>query len=494
MSLSRNIRVILYVVAAGIAGLAIGARAYRGFLPAGVTAAPSTSIVPSSAAGLQVSFAPIVDKDLPAIVNISSSKVIRSSGGGFPFLMDPFFRQFFGDDFGQQFATPRTQVQHGLGSGVIVKPDGYILTNNHVIDGATDIEITLLDKRKFKAKIVGTDSRTDLGVLKIDVKDLPALAFADSSKVRVGDIALAMGQPFGLGQSVTMGIISAKGRTGIGNIQSVQDFIQTDAAINPGNSGGALVDMRGELIGINTAILTHGGGGNEGVGFAIPVNLAKNVMDQVIAHGKVSRGYMGIAPADISPALAKAMHLTDLRGVLVNDVPAGGPAAQAGIERGDVIVEFNGERVENSNQFRLQVSLLAPGTMVPVKLLRDGASKTVSVKLSESPVATARNVAPPANESSNALDGVQVEDLNPGYLRQLGLPNSTRGVVVTAVADASPASAAGLQSGDVIQEIDRERVSSVADFDRALRRARGRTVLLLVNRSGATRYLAIEPE
>jgi len=238
MSIGRNMRVLLYCLAAGVAGVAIGARVYRNYVPpAFVTAAPSANVVPATGVGLQTSFAPIVDRDLPAIVNISSSKMVRSNGSDtMPFLMDPFFRQFFGDDFGQQLRNPQPQVQHGLGSGVIVRADGYILTNNHVIDGATDIDVTLLDKRKFKAKVIGTDSRTDLGVLKIDAKDLPTLAFADSSKVRVGDIVLAMGQPFGLGQAVTMGIISAKGRTGLGIIQGYEDFIQTDAAINPGNS------------------------------------------------------------------------------------------------------------------------------------------------------------------------------------------------------------------------------------------------------------------
>jgi len=411
-----------------------------------------------------------------------------------PFLMDPFFRQFFGDDFGRQLRNPQPQVQRGLGSGVIVRADGYILTNNHVIDGATDVDVTLLDKHKFKAKVIGTDSRVDLGVLKIDAKDLPTLAFADSSKVRVGDIALAMGQPFGLGQSVTLGIISAKGRNQIGNFESYEDFIQTDAAINPGNSGGALVDMRGELIGINTAILTRGGGGNEGVGFAIPANLAKNAMDQIIAHGKVTRGYMGINPQDIDPAMAKALHLTELRGVLVADVRADGPAAQAGIQRGDVILELNGERMEDSNQLRLKISMMSPGATVQVKLIREGAPKTIAVKLAEvaGPVARNSNAAP-ARSPSNALQGVQVDDLNRDYIRELGLPNSIHGVVVTNVQSASPADDAGLQSGDVIQEVDHQAITNTADFDRAVRRSPGRTLLILVNRGGVTRYLAIEP-
>ena len=254
-----------------------------------------------------------------------------------------------------------------------------------MIDGATDITVTMLDKREFKAKIIGTDSKTDLGVLKIDAKDLPTLPFADSSNVKVGDLALAMGEPFGLGHSVTMGIISAKGRSGITSIEGYEDFIQTDAAINPGNSGGALVDVRGELIGINTAILTRGSGGNQGVGFAIPANMARAVLEQVIAHGKVTRGYMGVYPENISPAMAKSFRLTDTRGVLMGDVPEGSPAAQAGIQRGDVITEMNGEKLEDSNQLRLKVSMTAPGTTVTFKLLRDGVEKTIRVKLTELP-------------------------------------------------------------------------------------------------------------
>ena len=496
MTMGIRARVAIYCIAAGVTGIAIGSRAYHNYTapPPVVTAAPATTAAP---AGLQTSFAPIVDKDLAAVVNISSSKVVRSSGGNdIPsFMMDPVFRQFFGDDFGRQRRNPGPQYQRSLGSGVIIRSDGYILTNNHVIDGATDITVTLLDKREFKAKVIGTDAKTDLGVVKVDTKGLPALALADSSKVRVGDIALAMGTPFGLGQTVTMGIISAKGRNGLG-IEGYEDFIQTDAAINPGNSGGALVDVRGDLIGINTAILTRGGG-NQGVGFAIPINLAKSVMDQVIAHGKVTRGYMGVGPEDISPAMAKAFHLTDMRGVLIGNVEPGSPAAQAGIQRGDIVYEINGERVEDSNQLRLRISSTAPGTTVRLKILHDGAERTVSIKLVEYPNETARNGA--TNDlrdnggTTNALDGVQIEDLNYQDLRELRLPPSTKGVVVTDVTNGSPAAMAGLQSGDVIQEMDRERITSAADFDRAMRRSAGRTVLLLVNRGGTTRYVAVEP-
>lgn len=492
--MSNRLRIWLYCLLAGAAGVVIGSHAWSAYMSVpDVAAAP---VAPQATqAGIQTTFAPIVEKDLPAVVNISSSRVVRSSGGDMqPFMMDPFFRQFFGDNFGRQPQAPSKQYERGLGSGVIVRPDGYILTNNHVIDGATDITVTLLDKREFKAKVIGTDAKTDIGVLKVDAKDLPTLAFADSSKVKVGDLALAMGEPFGLRHSVTMGIISAKGRTGISSIQSYEDFIQTDAAINPGNSGGALVDVRGDLIGINTAILSHGSGGNEGVGFAVPINMARAVMDQVIAHGKVTRGYMGVVTENISPAMAKSFHLTDTRGALMGDVTAGSPAAQAGIQRGDVITEMNGEKLEDSNQLRLRVSMTPPGTSVNFKLLRDGVEKTVSVKLTELPSDNQRlGSTSPGGGGSNALDGVSVEDLNAQVLRQLDMPATTKGVVVTDVADGCPASVAGMQSGDVIQEVDRVRITSVSDFDRAIRRASGHTVLLLVNRHGSTTFIAIEP-
>ena len=493
MKTLTRFRVVLYCLLAGAVGILVGSRAWSTYMsvPRAVAAAPAET--GATAPGIQTSFAPIVERDLPAVVNISSSKVVKNNGNQMSPFMDPFFRQFFGDSFGRQFQEQPKQWERGLGSGVIVRQDGYLLTNNHVIDGATDITVTLLDKREFKAKLVGTDSRTDIAVLKVDATDLPTLAFADSSKVRVGDVALAMGEPFGLRHTVTMGIISAKGRNGL-NIEGYEDFIQTDAAINPGNSGGALVDVRGNLIGINTAILSHGSGGNEGIGFAIPANMARNVMDQVMAHGKVVRGYMGVTTEDITPAMAKAFRLTDVRGVLIGDVVKGSPAAQAGLQRGDVVTDVNSDRVEDMNQFRLKISMLAPGTTVNLKIVRDGASKTIPVKLIEYPNETAQNRGVDnGNSGSTALDGVSVDELDGQTLRELGLPSTTRGVVVTQVADGSPASTADLERGDVIQEIDHARISSVADYNRAVGRAMGHTMLLLVNRQGNTRYIAVEP-
>ena len=401
MAIGNRFRIVLYCLLAGLAGVIVGSRAWTTYTRVpDVSAAPAPASAVATAAGLQTSFAPIVDRALPAVVNVSAARVVRNPGTQMaPFFMDPFFRQFFGNDFGQQYRAPSQQRQTGLGSGVIVRSDGYILTNNHVIDGATDIRVTLLDKREFKAKVIGADSKTDIAVLKIDAKDLSVLPFGDSSKVRVGDVVLAMGEPFGLGQTVTMGIISAKGRSNISEIGGIQDFIQTDAAINQGNSGGALVDIHGDLIGINTAILTHGGGGNEGVGFAIPANMAHSVMEQEISHGKVVRGYLGVFPQDVTPAMAESLRLTDTRGVLMGDVTPGSPAAQAGIQRGDVILEINGDRMESSNQLRAQVALLSPGSTVRVKLLRDGTAHDVTVKLGESPADQAQKGTPAPGRS-----------------------------------------------------------------------------------------------
>ena len=493
MTNGQRIRIAVYCLLAGVAGVLVGSKALAPFFqaPPAVAAAPDSP--PVTQAGLQTTFAPIVERDLPAVVNISSSKVVRGTSAEQPFFMDPFFRQFFGDNFGRQFNAPQRR-ERGLGSGVIVKSDGYILTNNHVIDGATDITVTLLDKRNFKAKVVGADSKTDIGVLKIETTGLPTISLGDSSKVRVGDIVLAMGEPFGLTHTVTMGIVSAKGRNVPDlNPQGYEDFIQTDAAINPGNSGGALVDVRGQLIGINTAILSGGGGGNQGIGFAVPVNMAHAVMDQLISRGKVTRGYLGAQIQDITSPMARSFRLTDTRGALVAEVTQGGPAAAAGLQRGDIIRQIDGETVEDTSQLRLKVSMMAPGTTVRLNVLRDGAEKTFSVKLGELPVDQARASSAGSDTGTDALEGVAVQDLDYQTLRQLQLPGSTKGVVVTDVAPGSAAAEAGLQPGDVIQEVDHNAVTNSNDFNRAIRRSAGHTVLLLVNRGGSNLYIAVEP-
>ncbi len=278
----------------------------------------------------------------------------------------------------------KTQTEKALGSGVIVSPEGYILTNNHVVDGATEVTVTLHDKREMKARVVGTDPRTDIAVLKIDGSNFPVLTLADSSKVEIGDIVLAIGDPFGVGQTVTSGIVSATGRGGLG-IEQVEDFIQTDAPINPGNSGGALVDDEGHLIGINTAILSGNSGGNQGIGFAVPINMARHDMDEILAHGKVEHGYLGILPQDVTPALAKAFNSSETNGALVGEITPNSPAAHSDLKQGDIIVAVNGQPVADANQLRSKIGMMDPNATVTLKVLRNGKLQEVAVTLGEFP-------------------------------------------------------------------------------------------------------------
>ncbi len=442
-------------------------------------------------------FAPVVKKVLPAVVNISSSKVVKAPAGMGQMPMDPFFRQFFGDQFGDQGQgrgnrgqrqprQPRQERQQSLGSGVIVSPEGYVLTNNHVVDGATDITVALGDKREFKARVVGTDPKTDIAVLKIDADHLPYITIGDSAKVEIGDYVLAIGDPFGVGQTVTMGIVSAKQRGGLG-IEDYEDFIQTDAPINPGNSGGALVNDRGELIGINTAILSHGSEGNQGIGFAVPVNLARQVMSEILQNGKVVRAYLGILPQDITPAMAKAFNTKDTRGALVGDVTPNSPAEHSGLQKGDIIREVDGKPVDNSNQLRNDLSMRQPDSSVTLKVDRNGSMRTMEVKLAELPTERASNQASPKSEGS--LEGMSVENLTPEMARQLHLSPETKGVVVTDVDPAGKAAQAGLRNGDVIQEVNRRPVTNREQFEAAIRHS-GDSPLFLINRDGNTLFVA----
>jgi serine protease Do len=433
------------------------------------------------------SFAPIVKEVLPSVVNISSSKVVKANADEMEQMqMDPMFRQFFGEH-GGQFSVPKDRREKALGSGVIVSPEGYILTNNHVVDGATDVRVTLSDKREFKAEVVGTDPKTDVAVLKIDAGKLAPLTIGDSSKVEVGDVAIAVGDPFGVGQTVTKGIISAKGRGGLG-IEDYEDFLQTDAPINPGNSGGALVNDRGELIGINTAIISHGSGGSQGIGFAVPANLARQVMDQILKNGKVVRAYLGILPQDVTPSMAKAFGEKEAHGIVVGDVTPSSPAQASGIQRGDVLLEINGKPVTDSNQLRMNISMMQPGTSVKVKLSRDGGERDVTVKLAEMPTETAK-LNSEGEEGTKALDGVEVTNLNEQIAQELNLPPNTTGVVVSGVDPASKMADSGLQRGDVIQEVNHKPVKSVTEFQNAIRKG-GDEPLLLVNRGGRTLFIA----
>lgn len=443
----------------------------------------------------QTGFAPVVKKVLPAVVNIASSKVSKVPTEFFGQLPDdPMFRQFFGNDFNRQFRAPRQapeQREQGLGSGVVMTQDGYILTNNHVVDGASSVTVTLADKREFKARVIGTDPKSDIAVLKIDASSLPSITVADSSKVQVGDYALAVGDPFGVGQTVTMGIVSATGRSHLG-IEQYEDFIQTDAPINPGNSGGALVNDRGELIGINTAIIAHGSEGNQGIGFAIPANMARNVMEQIVEHGKVTRAYLGIVPQDVTPDLAKQFGEKETRGALVADVSADSPAQKAGLERGDIILEVNGKPVADSNDLRMTISMMPPDSEANLKVFRNGSAKQIEVRLSTLPTeeAAAHSEGNSNGSASSALAGVSVENLDADSARELGLSPNTKGVVVTNVDPSSEAAEAGLRRGDVIQEVNRQPVNNTADFERAVRSSKDKKPLLLVDRNGSTMYLS----
>jgi serine protease Do len=381
--------------------------------------------------------------------------------------------------------------QHGLGSGVIVTKDGYLLTNNHVVENADEVKVALGDGREFTAKVVGKDPKSDIAVLKIDAKDLPAIDLADSDKLEVGDVVLAIGNPFGVGQTVTSGIISATGRGSLG--LDYEDMIQTDAAINPGNSGGALVDAEGRLIGINTAIISRSGG-NQGIGFAVPVNLARSVMEGLVKDGRVVRGFLGVNIQDLTPALAEEFDVKESSGVLVAGVTPKSPAEKAGLRDGDIITEFNGKAVKDSRHLKLQVAQTAPGTSVPVKILRDGKTKSLDVTVKELPGTehASKKNSDDAQNSSDALDGVAVADIDSAAKQQFKLPANVNGAVVTQVDPNSAAFEAGLREGDVIQEINRKPVKSAEDAVQLTENAKDKRTLLRVWSKGSSRYVVVD--
>jgi serine protease Do len=462
----------------------------------------SSSSLHTSEAGaappMDQGFVDVAKSATPAVVNISTTRVIKGPSGTpmTPFFEDPFFRQFFGDEFYRQFQVPRERREQSLGSGVIVDPKGLIITNNHVVAKADEIKVLLGDKREFKGKVVGTDPKTDIAVVKIDAKDLPTVAWGDSDKLQVGEYVLAIGNPFGLNQTVTMGIVSAVGRANVG-IAEYEDFIQTDAAINPGNSGGALVNVRGELIGINTAIFSQSGG-YMGVGFAVPSNMAKSVMDNLVKTGKVVRGWMGVSIQDVTPELAEQFAIPEAKGALVTDVLENSPAAKAGLQQGDVIVSYDGKPVEDPGSLRNHVAQTAIGKKVKVGIIRDKKEKEIEIAISERPKEMSQKgeeeSAGPGGEASTALAGMEVRDLTPDMVQRFGLSKSDRGVIVTRIESGSAAMNAGLREGDLIVELNRQPVKSVKDFNRLASKAgKQDTLLLLVNRQGRNTYFALKP-
>jgi len=442
-------------------------------------AAPQSST--SHSALPQQSYADVVDRVAPAVVTIHAAR--RARAPQMPeFFNDPMLRQFFG---GGNRSTPRgdqTRKETALGSGVMVSADGYIITNHHVVDGAEEISVDLNDRRHFDAKLIGSDSPSDLAVLKIQASDLPVLSLGDSDKVRVGDVCLAVGNPLGIGETVTMGIISAKGRkTGLSD-GSFEDFLQTDAAINQGNSGGALVNTQGELIGINSQILSPSGG-SIGIGFAIPSNMARNVMDQLTKNGKVSRGRLGVGIQDITPELAKSMDVKDARGVLVSSVDAGGPADKAGIKIGDIITQVSGSRVEDMNALRNRIAASAPGSDIAITVLRDGHEQHLHAKLTELKEDTeaADSEKSGGKETSSGQLGVTVEPRRNGP-----------GVVIDEVEPGSPAAEAGLQPEDVILEVNHQAVKSGTDLRNGVKSSGSKPTLLLLSHEGRTAFVAIQ--
>ncbi len=432
---------------------------------------------------LSDSLAEVAEVARPAVVNISTTTIVTMQEN--PLFNDPFFRRFFGDEFGPQH--PRKFRQQALGSGVIVSQDGYILTNNHVVQGASEIKVILYDKREFKGKVVGSDAKTDLAVVKISAKGLPVLQFGDSKKMKTGDIVLAIGNPFGLNQTITMGIVSAVGRSNVG-IADYEDFIQTDAAINPGNSGGALVNTSAQLIGINTAIFSTSGG-YMGIGFAIPSDMAKSVMESIIKHGRVIRGWLGVSIQNLTPEIAKSLGIKRETGVLVADVVKDSPAEKAGMKRGDLIIEYEGKAVEDSRDLRNMVAGTAPGTTVKVKIIRDGKEEALSVKIEEY---QEKKVAK-RTEYKNVLKDVQVQELTPSIRQSLNIPDDVHGVVVSGIGEESPAQGV-LQKGDVIQEVNRTAVRNLDAYERAVSKIKeNEGVLLLVYREGGYLYVTIKP-
>jgi len=437
------------------------------------------------------SLAPLVKKLTPSVVNISTTSV--SKGRSFSYESpfgergdDPFndfFEKFFGDNPQREFKG------RGLGSGFIFSEDGYIITNNHVVERATDIKVILENNDVYHAEVIGTDPKTDLALLKIEPKTkLPAVKFGDSDKLEIGDWVLAIGNPFGLGHTVTAGIISAKGRSlGLG---SYDDFIQTDAAINPGNSGGPLFNFDGELVGVNTAIIA----GGQGIGFAIPINMAKDVVAQLRDSGKVVRGWIGVYVQQVTPEIAESINLKEPRGALVADITPGGPAEKAGIKRGDVIVEFNGTKIEDMPELPKTVASFAPGTKTKLKVLRNGKEETLNIKLGELPEEVAQSSRQLPGKAVEQNLGLVVQEISPQTQRMFETDIS-KGVIITNVQNGSIASLAGLNPGDVILEINKQKVENLDDYRKVMDTVKaGQNVLFLVKRGTNTIYVALEFE
>ncbi|NOZ63958.1 MAG: DegQ family serine endoprotease [Caldiserica bacterium] len=461
----------------------------------GITALYADVSAEKLAEKLSGEFAKVAEEVSPAVVSIVSVKIIQAPVGTMPFE-EPFFddlKKFFGDDFFKFFAPSprkgRKYQQRGLGSGVIVSSDGVILTNNHVVGDADKIRVTLYDGREFKAEVKGKDPKTDLAVIKIKGRNLPYAKLGDSDKIKVGEIVLAIGNPFGLKSTVTQGIISAKGRSDVG-IATYENFIQTDAAINPGNSGGPLVNLKGEVIGINTAIFTRSGG-YMGVGFAIPINMAKSVMKQLLEKGRVIRGWLGVVIQPLTEELAESFGIKGKKGVLIGDVMKGSPAAKAGLKRGDIIIKFAGKKVDTPSALQEKVAGTAPGTRVKIDILRRGKPLTLTAKIAEMPKEKAEAKEKKAEEEL----GMRVGELTPELASKLGYEGE-KGVLILEVFPGSIAEIAGLTRGDLIKEINDKKIESLNDYHKIISKLlkSKAPIRLLVKRGEYTFFTVIKVE
>ncbi len=432
-------------------------------------------------------FSSVVKKAGPAVVYIGVEKGIKGFGGQDPgdLFKDPFFQRFFGPQFGRPNAQPRQFKQRGAGSGFIISSDGLILTNNHVVEGADSIKVRLADEREFTAEVIGTDPQSDVALIKIDGKNLPVLPLGNSDDLEVGEWVIAIGSPFELSQTVTVGVVSAKGRSRIG-INDYENFIQTDAAINPGNSGGPLLNIHGEAVGINTAIFSRSGG-YMGIGFAIPVNMAKNIQKQLLKNGKVTRGWLGVVIQDVNEDLARSFDLDKAEGILVAEVGNDSPAGSAGLQQGDVILSLNGTLIDNVADLRNKIAMIAPKTTISLKIIRNGQHKTLPVILGEQPSSlskTAQQSTRPRDHNST-MDkmGLSLQELTPELADQFGYTKN-QGVLIAQVARNSAAARVGLQPGQLIEEVNKVRVHSLAELKKALKSGGGSDRILLRIRAG----------
>ncbi len=488
MFINRFLLVFAFVSVVAVSGCRTGLLGSEE-VPA-ATAQPAAPPAPIVVDGVRTSYADVVEKTSMAVVRIEAEHKNK------PQSAQPQPQFPFGDDFFKQLPNPgqqRPPVERGLGSGVIVSADGTILTNNHVVEGAEKITVLLADNKSFDAKLVGSDKPSDLAVLKIEAQNMPFLTLGNSDSVRIGDIVLAIGNPLGIGQTVTAGIISAKGRrTGLSDGSSFEDFLQTDAPINRGNSGGALVSLNSELIGINSQILAGGpSGGNIGIGFSIPSNMAKSVMEQLLKNGKVSRGMLGVNIQNITEDTAKALELKDSTGVLVSNVRPASAAEKAGVKRGDIITAINGEKIEDSNVLRNKVAGTLPGNPIKLTIVRDGKTQELTATLEEYNVEGASNNpqtgkgfdSSPKQSDSGKL-GLSLQPVTPQIAKQLGLASDSEGLVVTDVDSDGVAAEAGIAKGDVVLEINRQPVNTVDAVQSALEKAGSKPVLMLIARRG----------